>query len=497
MAAPAAFGVPTITAVLNNSSRIPAGYPNSGIAPSSLFVIQGSGLADDSAPVLQDSTHGLPTTLNGASISVTVNGKIVKPPIYYTSPAQIAAVLPAATPAGAGTITVIYKGVASATFPFQVVPSALGFTTYNGSILATDAVTGALLTYTQAGRAGEIIILWSTGLGADPADSDTTYTSAPHSVNVNLQLFIGGIKASVIYQGASVYPGVSVIGVTIPPTVQTGCYVSVAALIDNVASNVATVPVSSDGSACKDSFSGLDGKQISGAVTTYKAGTLSVFQNNGALNGKPITSGGATAGLVQISTTFTPGAPAPGSCMLSPTSGDLSVTGLNSGSVTLAPPGGAPINMTQFTTGEFSTILPAIVPGGVYKFQGSGGTQVGGFQVSVTMPSPAINWTNQNAAVNVNRVAGLLVTWTGGMANTFVNIGGLSAANEIAAAFSCLVPVEAGQFTIPAYILLGLPPGTGYVVIINNSPTVSFSATGIDFGMASGAINFTVNATYN
>ena len=38
----AAQGDPHITAVLNNSSLIPAGYPSSGIAPSSIFVITGT-----------------------------------------------------------------------------------------------------------------------------------------------------------------------------------------------------------------------------------------------------------------------------------------------------------------------------------------------------------------------------------------------------------------------------------------------------------------------
>ena len=106
-----------------------------------------------------------------------------------------------------------------------MVTSALGFSTYAGSVaIATDAVTGALLTYTQSGKPGEIILFWGTGLGADPADGDTTYTPAPHQLNANLQLYIGGIKADIIYQGASVYPGVTVLGVTIPPTVGTGCF---------------------------------------------------------------------------------------------------------------------------------------------------------------------------------------------------------------------------------------------------------------------------------
>jgi hypothetical protein len=57
--------------------------------------------------------------------------------------------------------------------------------------------------------------------------------------------------------------------------------------------------------------------------------------------------------------------------------------------------------------------------------------------------------------------------------------------------------VEAGQFTVPAYILLGVPAGSGNVVLINNSPPAGFSANGIDSGTAVGTINVNVTATYN
>jgi uncharacterized protein (TIGR03437 family) len=173
-------GPPTIRAIVNNSSGIPAGVPNSGIAPSSIFVIVGSGLADAGLPVLQDASAGLPLTLNGASISVTVGGVTTHPAIYYTSPSQIAAVLPASTPVGTGTLTVTYTGVASNAGSILVVPAAPGINIYyTNSGVATDAATGALLTYTNSGTPGQNIVLWTTGLGADPADSDTNYTSTP------------------------------------------------------------------------------------------------------------------------------------------------------------------------------------------------------------------------------------------------------------------------------------------------------------------------------
>ena len=72
----AAIAAPAITQILNNSSGTPPGLPNYGIAPSSIFIVTGTGLADPGTPTLQDTTApgGLPLTLNGASITVVVNG---------------------------------------------------------------------------------------------------------------------------------------------------------------------------------------------------------------------------------------------------------------------------------------------------------------------------------------------------------------------------------------------------------------------------------------
>jgi uncharacterized protein (TIGR03437 family) len=58
--------------------------PNYGIAPGSLFAIQGMNLNNNSTPVLQSSAApGLPTTLNQTSLSVTVNGVTTTPALYY------------------------------------------------------------------------------------------------------------------------------------------------------------------------------------------------------------------------------------------------------------------------------------------------------------------------------------------------------------------------------------------------------------------------------
>src|SRR5690242_4784585 len=125
-AAAHAAGTPSITAVQNNYSWVLPGMPNYGIAPGTLIVITGTNLNDQPLSALQSSASpGLPKTLNGTSITVTVGATPVHPGIYYTSPTQVAAVLPSATPLGAGTITLQNGAGVSAPAPIQVVSSAL------------------------------------------------------------------------------------------------------------------------------------------------------------------------------------------------------------------------------------------------------------------------------------------------------------------------------------------------------------------------------------
>ncbi|MGD1091097.1 MAG: hypothetical protein ABSB35_03785 [Bryobacteraceae bacterium] len=504
---------PTVTNVENGSSTIPPGFPNSGVAPSSLIVIHGTGMSDAGTAVLQDTMKGLPLTLNGASVSVTVNGVTVHPALYYTdtNPSQLAAVLPAATPVGTGTITVTYNNVPSTPAPIQVVSSAPGITTYeNGTGVATDAVTGALLGFTSSGTPGETIILWGTGLGADPADSDTTYTSTPHQTSVPLQVYIGGVQANVVYQGASVYPGVDVIGLVIPASVPTGCYVSLEAVVGTVVSNVVSLPIAAGGGACSDPEFGITGSQISSlsGQSTVPYGSVYVAQT---------TSPGTTPGTTQVSdvasayfeqvagTSYAGSGPVSlGGCSLTQTvvgSTPPTVTGLDAGTITVTGPSGGPVTLTAEPglTGLYFTQLPAgAIPssGGSFTFNGAGGAVVGPFMATVNFPNPLLSWTNQSAAATVTRSQGLTVTWQGGAAGSYVQIGGSSSSSSVSASYTCTAPVAAGQFTVPSYILLAMPAGSGTTMVQNSTSIGSFSVKGIEAGTSFGSVSFSANSTY-
>ena len=506
---------PTITQILNNSSRTPAGYPNYGIAPSSLFVVLGIGLADPSELVPESSAPpGLPLTLHRASITVVVGGVTTHPALYYASPTQISAVLPAATPVGTGTLTVTYNGTVSAAASIQVVPSAVGINHFsqlvvnnsNVDIGVAQDLSGAILTFSSSGSPGQTITLWLTGLGADPADSDTTYTPTPHSVNTPLQVYFGGVLATTSYQGSAGYPGVNIINLTIPLTVPSGCYVPLVVVTGNVISNVVNFPIHQGGGTCVDPTSGLTGDQIlQGTQDTLKTGLVSLIQTNS----KGVASNSANASFQKYTgllAAATGQIVSPGGCVVGPIlAGPVpSLEGLDAGTMTLTGPAGLAVTLGPQVglRGAFTAILAGgAIPssGGVFTFKGSGGIDVGSFTTTVTLANPILTWTNTSAAATIDKGQGLGVTWTGGNPGTYVVISGSSTAapdsSGIIAGFTCRVAVEARQFTVPPYILLGLPAGSGGV-LLQNDIFSTFSATGLDTATADGTISHNVAATF-
>jgi hypothetical protein len=123
---------------------------------------------------------------------------------------------------------------------------------------------------------------------------------------------------------------------------------------------------------------------------------------------------------------------------------------------------------------------------------------VGSFSTTLTFPNQLV-WTNTAADATVNRTAGVTATWTGGAANSIVVISGSSssATGGLTGNYTCTAAVSAGQFTVPAAVLLALPPGTGSMSVQNNANMQTFSASGIDAGFTFAGTAQTIDTKYN
>src|SRR6185295_8183739 len=112
-------------------------------------------------------------------------------------------------------------------------------------------------------------------------------------------------------------------------------------------------------------------------------------------------------------------------------------------------------------------------------------------------------WTNTNVTAAVNKNSGLTVTWTGGNPGSWVLISGVSVLSSIRPPFRanylCMERVEAGQFTVPSYILSDLPTGSSANTAskqVTNIIYFPLSAPGLDFASGIGYVGYTVNTTF-
>jgi hypothetical protein len=511
-------GGPVITSIVNGSSKIPPGFGNSGVAPSSIIAIEGSGLADPNAPVVnQDSTvaGGLPMKLNGTTVTAAAGGKTFNLAMYHALSFEIAAVLPAAVPAGQVTITVNYNG-ASVSLTVTVVASAFGMDIYNGNTaVLQDSVSGAIITSTNSAKTNEPITVWGTAVGSDPNDSDTTYSTSPYAINVSAQVYLGTVQVpqgNILYVGSLGYPGVNGVIFNVPSNAPSGCFVSVTIVIGGVTSNVGTGSFMPNGGVCNDAAFGVNGTLLSqlGSKGTTNGGSVIVAQIT-----SPAATGGGTQTLSAAIANFTQstggsfgsgGYVSVGSCIIGETlvtGTPPTVTGLNPGTITLTTPTGGTITMTAnpVVTGSYFAQLTSAIPstGGTFTFNGSGGTganAVGAFTAPVTFPNPLLSWTNQGAAANINRSQGVLVTWTGGTSGSFVIITGSSSNGTASGNYTCFAPQSALQFTVPGFVTGTLPAGNGTTTVENGTNFQMFTATGLDSGIGFGANGFQVNSVY-
>ena len=517
---------PSITDIENNSSLIPAGFPNSGIGPSSIFVIHGNGMASaTTVTALEDSTKApLPTTggLNGAVVTVNAGGKTYTPGLYYAIATQIAGVMPAAVPPGPATVTVSYSGQTSAAYSFTVVPAAFGIDVYNGNYaVLQDSITGAIITPTNSAEPNETITIWGTAIGSDPNDSDVSYSNTPQAIPTQAQVYVGSVavpQSNILYVGSLGYPGVNGVIFTVPSNIPAACFNSVAVVTTvsgaSTVSNVAVGSFMPSGGVCQDAYTGLNGNTISTLTqqTNVRTGNLSVFQQTSpGTSGAPATLSAASGLFEQVtgSTSFAGGGEvSAGSCSLNetllPTATPLTITALNPGTVTVTPPGGSAITLQASPTiaGEYEAQLPSgAIPasGGTFTFNASGGSganAVGPFSTTVNFPNPIINWTNQSAATTVTRNAGLTYNWTDGAPGSWIIVSGSSASSTASGSYTCIFPQSALTGTAPPYLLAALPAGSGTSSLENSTSFTSFTASGLDYGIAFGSVSFSISTTY-
>jgi len=484
-------------------------------------VLYGTGMAPDGL-LQQGFDPALNRNLGGVSIKITIAGTTTEAIPYYVSPTQIAAILPSATAAGTGSMTVTYNGQTSAPFALTVVQSALGILTLGGNGLGDAAVFDLdykYITPTNAANPGQIVTFWGTGLGPDPNDETKTIAAPQNLSNLPFEFYIANKPAKVLYHGRSTYPGLDQIVVEIPQGV-TGCYASAYAKTGRFMSNFVSIPVAATGRTCADWFSSVnDVDRLLGSGKTEV--NLGWFYLVKFKTYSPGTAGQPSRMITQDSATsqflrYTPfhasnwgsvgGFANPG-CVVTAWNVKEPFTTpilkrLDAGpAVTLTVPDGTTRTLARQNISNFAFSVNDATPGaqlfipetgGTFKFSAPGGADVGPAEASINADNP-MTWNEHTSITTVNRSQPLTVTWRGGAPGGFVVIqgGGISAANnDVYTSFGCTEHAEVGRYTVPADVLASLAPSavfapniaTGQLLVEHFTLPARFTANGLDHG---------------
>jgi uncharacterized protein (TIGR03437 family) len=199
-------------------------------APGSWIEIYGMNLAGDTRSWAGTDFNGntAPTSLDGTSIMI--GGQLAY--IDYISPAQVNALVPSNVATGVQQVIVKTANGTGTTFPLTInalepgilAPSSfkIGSTQYAAGILSdgTYAIpAGAIIgVQSRPAKPGETLILYGVGFGpVTPSSSAGQLVQQANSLTSSFQISIGGIPATVLYDGlAPGYTGLYQFNITVP-----------------------------------------------------------------------------------------------------------------------------------------------------------------------------------------------------------------------------------------------------------------------------------------
>jgi uncharacterized protein (TIGR03437 family) len=503
------------------------------LAPGVVFVIFGSNMGP--ATIATAAAPNYPTSLSGTSITFTptAGGSPVSAKMVYTLAGQVAAQLPSSAAPGAYNVSVTYNNQTSPPQPVTVVARSLGIASANSAGTGTAQATignvngGLSLTRFTSGSVafggftwtltpahpGDTLVLWGTGGGADPAN-DTGGTSGDQTAAGKFAVNIGGTSITPLYAGAaSGYPGLWQINFTLPSTITPNCFSSAQVSAGGTLSNTVIIPIAATGQttcaapgvspstlATLDAGGNINFAGLSiGRLTSYTGGVGTVID----LYGGPFSRFSAAEWLLEFSgatigpcnvldETYAVGAKEPTGAdayLDAGTSLGLSGPGIPAGGVVtpvVSPTGPVYINKPAGATG--------LVLGGSYTFTGSGGTQVGPFTVTATIPASfsVPNFTSLSA---VNRTQPFTVNWTGtGFDQVIIRIKSalLTSTSTHSVNLTCAVPAAPGTYTIPPAALAYLLPTSGAGSIGQFQVTTATNTGGIVGAEAGTGLNATI-----
>jgi uncharacterized protein (TIGR03437 family) len=506
----AAWGQPSIRA---ESGVVNASSYTADIARGSWFVAFGTGMGPATLAVYPGSLP-YPTELSGTKVSFTpaAGGSAVDARLWYTSAGQLAGLLPSSTAAGDYDVRVTYGGQTSAPRRVKVVERNFGYATQAqngagpaqatyGGLDLNRFTTGTLGQWsTRPAKAGDAMVLWGTGVGADSSSDLNGGSSGDQTASAQVRVIVGGMEVTPAYAGRSGgSPGLDQINFTVPPNVAAGCFVSLQVRAGGRLSNLGSIAVVEAGkSSCshptlsESQLSKLDqgGSLVVGSLNLSKTSTKMTVPGFGSVTSDSEsasgwfgkygvdTVGSANFSVMQVGACFVVkrvGAMDQITLGAAPTPLDagaqLTLNGPNASNKAIPRQQDKTYDQSLYSSGMggFGGSGSQTLTQGAYTIAGTGGPDIGAFTARVDLPGNLV-WSNRDTIPDpIPRSSNLPITWTGGSTG-LVTIGGGALAqtggaqdNPIYSAtlFSCTAQASAGNFTVPSSVLQQLPVVSG------------------------------------
>ena len=478
--------------VFNAASYMPGGIPAGAIAQGSIFTVFGANMG----PATPATANSFPlgTTLANVTLNVIQGSTTVSAIPVYVSASQINAIMPSNAPLGAASLRVLFNNAPSNFLPVRITNTAFGIFTAVGTGLGP----GVLQNYVSAAnqpinapkvtaQPGQTITLWGTGLG--PVPYPDTQPPKPGNLPVQVQVFVGGIPATVAYSGRSpCCSGTDQIVFQVPTNAPQGCWVPVyVKTAGSVVSNFVTMAIQSSGGTCTNPIlTDLSSVMVNGGsfgeAIVYR---LTMHEDVGVVAPVDVTGdfhfeAAFNMPVVPFPFDSTVSLPPPGTCAAYTEQGDLLRGMLLPGSLigaqllSIGPPflltgpnGPVTLNypVSSYRAGPLgglisNNILPntLYLSPGSYTMAGFGGDDVGPFSASFNIPQP-LNWTNRNQLNVVDRTQPLTISWTGGDTGQEIALVGVGEdlPTNSTAVFKCIALPGATSLTVPPDLLANLP----------------------------------------
>lgn len=475
--------------VVNSASRIPATLAGGAIARGALFTIYGVRLGA--------SGH--------TQVTVSAGGKSANARVLSAGAERIDALMPPAAPLGAALLVVTVGAQASSPFSMEVVEANPGLFSRNGEGWGP----GRIENLSAGGAKSEN----STSHPARPGQRVAVYTTGMGNSR-GVRVVVGGRPVRAVRTGN--VQGEERIEFQIPAGVPEGCYVPVYLLVSPVrASNAVTMTIHSGPGPCTPDVVPLDAGRTAVAVLArirMKARYADVDTIDdeavavAAKNDQPVL-----APLLLL--------PPPGSCTAYTSSLQADTALPNSIPAALLVllrgrglDAGPQFNLTragesrairrdnnvagyyharlgQAGAGASRRAPPLFLDPGELTLTGSGGKDVGGFNVRVPAPVP-FEWTDRDSLTVIDRRRPLVLHWrpipAGRIMILATNVDQITTAMGMCL---CVAEGGAGRFTVPPAVLANVPlsrdiPGVPFDQLFVSSLVTgpSFQAAGVNAG---------------